>query len=76
MEYKIVSFNMPVSLHNHLKLFIGNKKMSRFVVEAVQEKMTKMEQELKSAYLSSNNDKKRNQEIAVWEDTDLEGWSK
>jgi hypothetical protein len=74
MEYKIVTFNMPVTLHNHLKLFVGNKKMSKFVAEAVQDKIRKMETNLKDAYLSANNDNIRNQEIKSWENTEFEDW--
>ncbi|MFC1567017.1 hypothetical protein ACFL4A_04165 [bacterium] len=74
MRYKAFTFNMPVSIHNHLKMFVGNKKMSKFVTSAVEEKLEKMEIKLKQAYIDADKDKERNKEIKIWKETNLEDW--
>lgn len=74
MQYKAVTFNFPLELHNELKMFVGNKQMSKFVSIAVKEKLETLEQNLKNAYLEASNDKTRNEEIETWKATESEGW--
>lgn len=74
MGYKAVTFNMSTDLHNELKMFVGNKQMSKFVSLAVEEKLKKLEQDLKNSYLEAKQDKSRNKELNDWSITDIEGW--
>lgn len=74
MEYKAVTFNMPGELHSHLKVFVGPKKMSQFVTQAVREKLEKEELSLRSAYRSAAKDIERVKECAEWDSLDGEGW--
>jgi hypothetical protein len=74
MNYKAVTFNFPIELHNELKMFVGNKNMSKFVSIAVKEKLEELEQNLKNAYIEASGDKTRNDEIDVWKTTESEDW--
>lgn len=74
VKTKTVTFNMPVELHWQLKVLVGSKKMSRFVCDAVQERISDQKKQLRAAYLEARMDSKRESAIHEWRITEGENW--
>ncbi|MBI4352912.1 MAG: hypothetical protein HY593_03205 [Candidatus Omnitrophica bacterium] len=75
MNTKAVTFSMPVFLHHQLQLLVGRSKMSQFVCEAVQEKISEEKKRLRKAYMDAKGDSERNKTLKEWSLTEAEGWA-
>jgi hypothetical protein len=67
-----ISVILTDTLYNKLKAIIPNKKISKFVAQAVEEKLS--EEPLYKAYAEAYKDKDRNKEINLWNNIDGEHW--
>ncbi len=75
MNTKPVTFNMPQALHQQLRIFVGPNKMSRFVCQAIGEKMLHEKKKLKEAYLEARGDVSRQRTSRDWDLLDTESWA-
>jgi predicted CopG family antitoxin len=60
-------------LYLNLKHSVSSRQMSKFVCEAVREKLTK-EEELYQAYLEASQDEEIEKELKEWDAIAFEGW--
>ncbi|MBI1976210.1 MAG: hypothetical protein HYS56_01735 [Candidatus Omnitrophica bacterium] len=74
VKTKAVTFNMPVELHWQLRVLVGPKKMSRFVCDAVKERISDQKKRLRDAYLAARQDSRREKAIDEWKITEGENW--
>jgi len=74
MNAKHVTFNMPVSLHHQLRVFVGTNKMSKFVCAAVQDKLAEERRRLRQAYMEAEKERNRKETLDEWKITEGEGW--
>ncbi|MDR0676744.1 MAG: hypothetical protein LBF97_06885 [Elusimicrobiota bacterium] len=72
--YKNVTFSMSRNLHKKIKFFIGAGNMSKFVSEAIIEKVNNLEKRLIADCKEATNDKKREEECKLWSILEKEGW--
>jgi len=69
-----VTFSIPVELNNMLHSMIDRRKLSRFVVQALEHALNEKKQLLKEAYMQASKDADRIKIIKEWEVLDREGW--
>jgi len=71
---RTLSITISDELYNALKHTASSRQISKFVSEAVQEKLCKTNEELYLAYLEASLDQEREEELKEWESLSLEGW--
>lgn len=74
MKTRAVTLSMPVELHWQLRTLVGAKKMSRFVCNAVREKISDEKDHLRHAYRQAEKDRSRKKTIGEWSLTEGEYW--
>ena len=71
---QIMSVTMDEDLYRRLKMAAGNRGMSRFISEAVREKLRSTEGRLREEYQAAENDSERRAIVKDWDAIDTEGW--
>jgi metal-responsive CopG/Arc/MetJ family transcriptional regulator len=71
---KIMSVSIDEGLYRRLKIAAGNRGMSRFIAEAVREKLRDSESRLIEEYRTAQNDPDRQQIVEDWDAIEAEGW--
>ena len=74
MNAKTVTFNMPIPIYQDLRVFIGHQNMSKFVSEAVKDKLAKERDKLKLAYMQAEKEPQRRKTLEEWGVTEGENW--
>lgn len=69
-----VTFSIPVETHQQLRSIVGQRKMSSFVVQAINKALEQQKGILKQAYVEAENDPDRKKTIQEWQDLDLGDW--
>ena len=65
---------MDEELYRSLKRAAGNRGMSRFIAEAVRERLRDTEKRLRDEYSEAENDLDRQEIVKDWDAVDTEGW--
>ncbi len=68
------TFSIPEEMHKRLQSVIGQRKMSNFVVQAIDEALAKKAASLRSAYEAAEKDPARQEVLNDWKVFDGEGW--
>jgi len=71
---RTLSITISDELYNALKHTASSRQISKFVSEAVQEKLRTKNEELYLAYLEASLDQDREEELKDWDPLSLEGW--
>lgn len=71
---RTLSVTISDELYTNLKRAVSSQKISKFVSEAVSEKLTKKEEALYQSYLEASKDADREKEIKDWESLSIESW--
>jgi len=71
---RTLSITISDELYNALKHTASPRQMSKFVSEAVKEKLRTKNEELYLAYLEASLDQEREEELKEWDTLSLEGW--
>lgn len=69
---RTLSITLSDSLYNNLKQTISSRKISKFVSEAVEEKLNQRREALYHAYCEASNDSKREQELKMWDEVEYQ----
>ena len=69
-----ISVILNDNLYQKLKAIVPNRKISKFVAEAVNEKLSQKSAALHKAYMEAYKDKDRNKECKLWDDISGEDW--
>jgi metal-responsive CopG/Arc/MetJ family transcriptional regulator len=69
-----MSVSMDEELYRSLKRAAGNRGMSRFIAEAVRERLRDTEKRLRDEYSEAENDLDRQEIVKDWDAVDTEGW--
>ena len=69
-----VTFSLPSETHKLLQSLVGQRKMSAFVTQVVNQALEKKRQELKQAYIEAEQYPDRKKMIEDWSVLDVEGW--
>ena len=69
-----MSITIDEKLYRRLKRTAGQRGMSRFIAEAVREKLHSSEDELYKEYLAAQRDDERRQVLDDWDRLATEGW--
>ena len=69
-----ISVILNDSLYSKLKAIIPNRKISKFVAKAVEDKLSEKSASLYKAYSEAYKDKGRNKESNIWNNIDGEHW--
>ena len=69
-----MSITIDEKLYSRLKRTAGQRGMSRFIAEAVREKLRSSEDELYKEYLAAQRDNERRQVLDDWNTLETEGW--
>ncbi len=69
-----VTFSIPSDTHKLLHSLVGQRKMSLFVTQAINDALQEKTELLKKAYAQAENDPDRNETISDWSALDLEDW--
>lgn len=67
--YKNQTFSLPIDLSLELHSFIKRREMSQFVAEAIRKQLEIKKQELRKAYLMSNEDEGQHEANVEWQGT-------
>ena len=65
---------MEEELYRRLKMAAGSRGMSRFIAEAVREKLRDSESRLREEYQAAENDPGRQEIVKDWDAIETEGW--
>lgn len=71
---RTLSITMQEDLYDALKHTVSSRQISRFVCEAVTEKLQQKNEALYTAYLAASQDTKRQEELEAWDSLSLETW--
>ena len=71
---RTLSITINDSLYDNLKHAVPARKISKFVSEAVEEKLNRKREALYQAYLEARNDPQREKELKVWDEIGHEDW--
>ena len=71
---RTMSVSMDEELYRSLKRAAGNRGMSRFIAEAVRERLRDTEKRLRDEYSEAENDLDRQEIVKDWDAVDTEGW--
>ncbi len=69
-----MSITIDEKLYRRLKRTAGQRGMSRFIAEAVREKLRSSEDELYKEYVAAQRDEERGQVLDDWDALEIEGW--
>ncbi|OJW49134.1 MAG: hypothetical protein BGO67_11265 [Alphaproteobacteria bacterium 41-28] len=74
MEFTMRTLSITISedLYDNLKHTVSSRQISKFVSEAVKEKLCKKNEELYQAYLEASQDLEREQELKEWDILNVE----
>lgn len=72
---KTLSVTINDDLYNVLKHSIPARKISKFVCEALADKLEQKNQTLYQAYLEASQDQDRESELQDWDHASLESWN-
>ena len=75
MVMKTISVSIDEGLYRVLKFAAGPRGMSRFIANAVREKLAESQDSLYQSYREASGDRQRVQEVAEWDGIDGESWS-
>jgi len=73
---RTLSITMSDDLYDSLKHAVASRKISRFVREAVAEKLNKKREILYQAYLEASYDVEREKELNDWDSISVEAWER
>lgn len=76
MEMRTLSITMSDDLYDSLKHTVASRKISKFVSEAVAEKLNKKREILYQAYLEASHDVEREKELNDWDLISVEAWER
>ncbi len=71
---RTLSITMNDDLYDILKHTVASRKISKFVSEAVEEKLDKKREHLYQAYLEAAHDVEREKELKDWDAISMESW--
>ncbi|MBX9696520.1 MAG: hypothetical protein K2X53_00370 [Alphaproteobacteria bacterium] len=71
---RTLSVTISDALYTNLKRSVSSQKISKFVSEAVSEKLTKKKEALYQSYLEASQDTEREKEIKDWDSLSVENW--
>jgi len=71
---RTISITMSEDLYYKLKHSVSSRQISKFVSEAVKEKLSKKEEILYQAYLEASKDEELEKELKEWDVLNVEGW--
>ncbi|MBI1870405.1 MAG: hypothetical protein HYS07_04340 [Chlamydiae bacterium] len=74
MKMRTVTFLMPAFIHQQLRLLVGPKKMGRFISQAVLERLSEEQKQLRQFYIKAEKDKTRKKVISEWSRIEAEHW--
>lgn len=69
-----LSITLPDDLYDRVKRLVPQRRVSKFVAHAIEEKLDQQREELYLAYLEASKDQEREAEIQQWSHTDVETW--
>lgn len=75
-KMRTLSVTISDDLYNCLKHTIASQKISKFVSEAVTEKLNKKREDLYQAYLEASQDVEREKDLKDWDTISIEFWEK
>ena len=71
---RTISITISDDLYYSLKHSVSSRGISKFVSEAVKEKLSQKEDALYQAYLEGSKDEEREKELKEWDVLNVEGW--
>ena len=71
---RTMSITIDERLYTLLKKTAGARRMSRYIAEALQEKLQFSEQSLYREYMSAKEDRDRQEVLSDWDAIEAEGW--
>ncbi len=71
---KVMSVSVEEDLYRALKAVAGPRGMSRFIAEAVRDKLSESRRALEAEYAEAAGDRRRQEELADWDAIAGEGW--
>ncbi len=71
---RTLSITMQEELYYRLKRLVPQRQVSKFVTQAVEEKLDEKREELYNSYREAYQDQDREAEIKVWSAVDVETW--
>lgn len=73
-KMRTLSVTISDDLYNCLKHAVASQKISKFVSEAVTEKLNKKREDLYQAYLEASQDPEREKDLKDWDTISIEAW--
>ncbi len=71
---RTLSVTISDRLYDNLKHTVSSRQISKFVCQAVEEKLNQKRDVLYQAYMDASQDPERLQELKIWGDLDTEDW--
>ena len=71
---RTMSVTMEERLYRNLKRVAGPRGMSRFIAEAVRDKLDHRQDDLYQEYLEASRDRRRRRELSNWDALETDGW--
>ena len=71
---RTMSVSIDETLYHQLKRNAGPRGMSRFIAEALREKLHGGSDHLRREYVAAGKDKARREVLRDWDSLDAEGW--
>ena len=68
-KHEHITISIPQHLKRDLYLYVESRGISRFITEAVTEKLKEKKMSLENQYKLAAKDEERNQEFKAWEDS-------
>lgn len=72
MPHQHMTISIPENVKRDLYLYIKKRGISRFITEAIIEKLSSKKISLEEQYAAAAKDEKRNSEFKEWEDATIE----
>lgn len=69
-----LSITIPISLYQKLQQEVGKGKISKFIKETVEEKLTEQEDKLAQEYRECYANPRMIKEVKQWEKVGIESW--
>jgi predicted transcriptional regulator YdeE len=71
---KNMSITLEDDLYNHLKHSVPARRISKFVSEAIMDKLNQKQQSLYQAYLEASQDEERESDLQDWDNLNIDSW--
>ncbi len=71
---RTLSVTVSDALYDNLKHAVSSRKISKFVSEAVEEKLNRKTEALRQAYVEASHDSQRVSELKIWDAINHEDW--